>query len=77
MEGFLYFMGINFVLTFVAAILCVCFAPTAAGPGIPEIKAYLNGVDTPNMYGATVLFVKVSLLEEIARLLSIFFNTML
>jgi len=37
----------------------VCFAPTAAGPGIPEIKAYLNGVDTPNMFGATTLIVKV------------------
>ena len=62
LRGFLYFTGINFLLTFVASILCVCFAPTAAGPGIPEIKAYLNGVDTPNMYGATTLFVKVSLL---------------
>lgn len=37
----------------------MCFAPTAAGPGIPEIKAYLNGVDTPNMYGASTLIVKV------------------
>lgn len=62
LTGFLYFTGINFLLTFFAAILCVCFAPTAAGPGIPEIKAYLNGVDTPNMYGATTLFVKVSFL---------------
>jgi len=59
LTGFLYFTGVNFILTFVASILCVCFAPTAAGPGIPEIKAYLNGVDTPNMYGATTLFVKV------------------
>lgn len=59
LTGFLYFTGANFILTFVASILCVCFAPTAAGPGIPEIKAYLNGVDTPNMYGATTLFVKV------------------
>ncbi|CAA2990231.1 chloride channel CLC-b, partial [Olea europaea subsp. europaea] len=41
------------------AILCVCFAPTAARPGILEIKAYLNGVDTPNMYGATTLMVKI------------------
>ncbi|KAK7271107.1 hypothetical protein RJT34_26735 [Clitoria ternatea] len=57
--GFLYFTGTNFILTFIAAILCVCFAPTAAGPGIPEIKAYLNGVDTPNMFGATTLFVKI------------------
>lgn len=60
LTGFLYFTAINFILTFVAAILCVCFAPTAAGPGIPEIKAYLNGVDTPNMFGATTLIVKVS-----------------
>ena len=51
--------GVNFSLTLVAALLCVCFAPTAAGPGIPEIKAYLNGVDTPNMFGATTLLVKV------------------
>lgn len=57
--GFAYFAGANFVLTLIAALLCVCFAPTAAGPGIPEIKAYLNGVDTPNMFGATTLFVKI------------------
>lgn len=59
LQGFLYFTGANFVLTLVAAVLCVCFAPTAAGPGIPEIKAYLNGVDTPNMFGATTLIVKI------------------
>lgn len=59
--GFIYMAGANFLLTLVAAVLCVCFAPTAAGPGIPEIKAYLNGVDTPNMFGATTLIVKVPL----------------
>uniref|UniRef100_A0A5B7C227 Chloride channel protein n=1 Tax=Davidia involucrata TaxID=16924 RepID=A0A5B7C227_DAVIN len=57
--GFIYFTGANFALTMVATVLCVCFAPTAAGPGIPEIKAYLNGVDTPNMFGATTLIVKI------------------
>ncbi|KAL6623157.1 hypothetical protein ACP70R_033036 [Stipagrostis hirtigluma subsp. patula] len=57
--GFFYFTGVNFALTFVAAVLCVVFAPTAAGPGIPEIKAYLNGVDTPNMFGAPQLIVKI------------------
>ncbi|GMP29647.1 hypothetical protein CsSME_00004656 [Camellia sinensis var. sinensis] len=57
--GFIFFTGVNFILTMVAAVLCVCFAPTAAGPGIPEIKAYLNGVDTPNMFGATTLIVKI------------------
>ncbi|KAK1677078.1 hypothetical protein QYE76_037926 [Lolium multiflorum] len=57
--GFFYFSGFNLALTFVAAVLCVVFAPTAAGPGIPEIKAYLNGVDTPNMFGAPQLIVKI------------------
>lgn len=61
MMGFMVMAGANFVLTLVAAVLCVWFAPTAAGPGIPEIKAYLNGVDTPNMFGATELIVKVLL----------------
>ena len=59
LAGFIYFTTANFLLTLVASALCVCFAPTAAGPGIPEIKAYLNGVDTPNMFGATTLMVKV------------------
>ncbi|KAJ3671890.1 hypothetical protein LUZ60_007969 [Juncus effusus] len=57
--GFAYFTVINMILTLFATVLCVVFAPTAAGPGIPEIKAYLNGVDTPNMYGASVLIVKI------------------
>ncbi|WOH05012.1 hypothetical protein DCAR_0624424 [Daucus carota subsp. sativus] len=59
LAGFIYFTTANFLLTLVASALCVCFAPTAAGPGIPEIKAYLNGVDTPNMFGATTLMVKI------------------
>ncbi|GMQ03246.1 hypothetical protein CsSME_00049122 [Camellia sinensis var. sinensis] len=61
--GFIFFTGVNFILTMVAAVLCVCFTPTAAGPGIPEIKAYLNGVDTPNMFGATTLIVKMLVLD--------------
>ncbi|KAJ0694360.1 putative CBS domain, chloride channel, voltage gated, chloride channel, core [Helianthus annuus] len=59
MMGFFYMTAVNFVLTLFATLLCVFFAPNAAGPGIPEIKAYLNGVDTPDMYGATTMFVKI------------------
>nr|XP_043614679.1 chloride channel protein CLC-a-like [Erigeron canadensis] len=59
MMGFLFMTGVNFILTLSATLLVVFFAPTAAGPGIPEIKAYLNGVDTPNMYGASTMFVKI------------------
>ncbi|GMP57510.1 hypothetical protein CsSME_00021574 [Camellia sinensis var. sinensis] len=61
--GFIFFTGVNFILTMVAAVLCVCFTPTAVGPGIPEIKAYLDGVDTPNMFGATTLIVKMLVLD--------------
>ncbi|XP_020246030.1 chloride channel protein CLC-a-like isoform X2 [Asparagus officinalis] len=57
--GFLYFMLANLGLTAFASFLCVRYAPTAAGPGIPEIKAYLNGVDTPNMFGMSTLIVKI------------------
>ncbi|KAL5581360.1 hypothetical protein UlMin_013802 [Ulmus minor] len=57
--GLVYFTAVNFLLTLSATVLCVCFAPTAAGPGIPEIKAYLNGVDTPDMFGASTLIVKI------------------
>ena len=63
LTGLLIFTGANLGLTLVATILVVVFAPTAAGPGIPEIKAYLNGVDTPNMFGATTMIVKVLLLR--------------
>ncbi|KAJ0526009.1 putative chloride channel, voltage gated, chloride channel, core [Helianthus annuus] len=59
MMGFFLMTGVNFVLTLMSTLLVVFFAPTAAGPGIPEIKAYLNGVDTPNMYGASTMFVKI------------------
>ena len=59
--GLISLTGANFLLTLSATVLVVFLAPTAAGPGIPEIKAYLNGIDTPNMYGAPTLFVKVSL----------------
>ncbi|GMP64128.1 hypothetical protein CsSME_00025551 [Camellia sinensis var. sinensis] len=61
--GFIFFAGVNFILTMVAVVLCLCFTPTAAGPGIPEIKAYLNGVDIPNMFGATTLIVKMLVLD--------------
>ncbi|KAL2935570.1 Chloride channel protein CLC-b [Bienertia sinuspersici] len=57
--GLITLTGANFLLTLSSTMLVVFFAPTAAGPGIPEIKAYLNGIDTPNMYGAPTLLVKI------------------
>ncbi|PHT47912.1 Chloride channel protein CLC-a [Capsicum baccatum] len=42
-----------------AAFLTVYFAPTTSGPRVSKINAYINGVDTPIMLGATALFVKL------------------
>jgi chloride channel 7 len=42
-----------------AAVLTVFVAPAAAGSGIPEVKAYLNGVDAPNIFSLKTLLVKV------------------
>lgn len=47
------------VLAIAAAALCAYIAPAAAGSGIPEVKAYLNGVDAYSMLAPRTLFVKV------------------
>ncbi|XP_057485771.1 chloride channel protein CLC-d-like isoform X2 [Actinidia eriantha] len=44
--GFVVYMLINLVLVFSSTYIITQFAPAAAGSGIPEIKGYLNGVDT-------------------------------
>ena len=48
------------VLAIAASALCAYVAPAAAGSGIPEIKAYLNGVDAPSILAPATLFVKVN-----------------
>jgi len=49
-------------LATVAGSLCAFIAPSAAGSGIPEVKAYLNGVDAPSILAPATLFVKVNVL---------------
>ncbi|KAJ0780344.1 putative chloride channel, voltage gated, chloride channel, core [Helianthus annuus] len=51
--------GCNVVLATCAAVLCAYIAPSAAGSGIPEVKAYLNGVDAHSILAPSTLFVKV------------------
>ena len=48
------------VLAIAAAVLCAYIAPSAAGSGIPEVKAYLNGIDAHSILAPSTLFVKVS-----------------
>ncbi|XP_078440813.1 chloride channel C [Wolffia australiana] len=57
--GFLVFAGCNVVLAASAAALCAYLAPAAAGSGIPEVKAYLNGVDAHSILAPSTLFVKI------------------
>ncbi|KAF9607604.1 hypothetical protein IFM89_037532 [Coptis chinensis] len=46
LAGFIVYILINLALVFSSVFIVTQFAPAAAGSGIPEIKGYLNGVDT-------------------------------
>jgi chloride channel 7 len=41
--GLIVYIAFNAALVFSSAFIVTQFAPAAAGSGIPEIKAYLNG----------------------------------
>ncbi|XP_028793268.1 chloride channel protein CLC-c [Neltuma alba] len=57
--AFVALAGCNIGLAAAAGSLCAFIAPAAAGSGIPEVKAYLNGIDAHNILAPTTLFVKV------------------
>eukprot|EP00249_Psilotum_nudum_P011129 c22979_g1_i1 orf=744-3236(-) len=57
--AFAIFGGSNLLLVLFAAVLCAYFSPSAAGSGIPEAKAYLNGIDAPNILAPKTLVVKI------------------
>ncbi|CAA3008089.1 chloride channel CLC-c-like [Olea europaea subsp. europaea] len=58
-QAFAAFAGLNMILAICAAALCAFIAPAAAGSGIPEVKAYLNGVDGHSILAPSTLFVKI------------------
>ncbi|CAI8593484.1 unnamed protein product [Vicia faba] len=58
-EAFLVYAGLNMGLAAAAAALCAFIAPSAAGSGIPEVKAYLNGIDAHSILAPSTLFVKI------------------
>ncbi|XP_068652717.1 chloride channel protein CLC-c-like [Aristolochia californica] len=58
-EAFITYAGCNVLLAACAAALCAYIAPAAAGSGIPEVKAYLNGVDSHSILAPSTLFVKI------------------
>ncbi|XP_075089851.1 chloride channel protein CLC-c-like [Nicotiana tabacum] len=58
-RAFAAFAGCNVVLATCAAALCALIAPAAAGSGIPEVKAYLNGIDAHSILAPSTLLVKI------------------
>ncbi|KAL8105141.1 chloride channel protein CLC-d isoform X1 [Apium graveolens] len=44
--GFIVYVLINLALVYSSVYIITQFAPAAAGSGIPELKGYLNGIDT-------------------------------
>ncbi|OMP01132.1 Cystathionine beta-synthase, core [Corchorus olitorius] len=58
-KAFAAYAGCNLALAAAAASLCAFIAPAAAGSGIPEVKAYLNGVDAYSILAPSTLFVKI------------------
>ncbi|KAK9706221.1 hypothetical protein RND81_07G111700 [Saponaria officinalis] len=58
--AFFVFTGYNLGLTLFASLITALIAPAAAGSGIPEVKAYLNGVDVPEIFSLKTLIVKIS-----------------
>ncbi|KAL0716434.1 hypothetical protein Bca4012_065756 [Brassica carinata] len=57
--GFFVFTVTNLILTLFASVITAFVAPAAAGSGIPEVKAYLNGVDAPEIFSFRTLVVKI------------------
>ncbi|KAI4979611.1 hypothetical protein ZWY2020_016364 [Hordeum vulgare] len=57
--AFWVFAGANLALLLLATAITASVSPAAGGSGIPEVKAYLNGVDAPNIFSLRTLAVKV------------------
>mmetsp|Transcript_31646 Transcript_31646/g.56813 ORF Transcript_31646/g.56813 Transcript_31646/m.56813 type:complete len:826 (-) Transcript_31646:928-3405(-) len=51
---------VNVGLAGLSSLLVVVLEPTAAGSGVPEVIATLNGIDVPGVFSARPLFVKLA-----------------
>ncbi|KAJ0746597.1 putative chloride channel, voltage gated, chloride channel, core [Helianthus annuus] len=57
--AFFLFAAVNLGLTLFAVLITTLIAPETTGSGIPEVKAYLNGVDAPAIFSFRTLIIKV------------------
>ncbi|XP_051121872.1 putative chloride channel-like protein CLC-g isoform X2 [Andrographis paniculata] len=58
-NAFIVFSMSNLCLSLLAVLFTSLVAPETAGSGIPEVKAYLNGVDAPAIFSFRTLLVKI------------------
>jgi hypothetical protein len=56
--SFFFFLTMNVSLAAAASAVTVLFAPAAAGSGIGDVKAFLNGVDVPGLLWGSTLAVR-------------------
>lgn len=56
---FFTYAAVNLSLALVSAALCLFLAPEATGSGIPQVKAYLNGIRVRRFSCAKLFFVKI------------------
>lgn len=59
MAGWLTFTLATTACTLFAVCCCLYIAPAAAGSGIPDVMAYLNGVDVPAVLSFRTLVAKI------------------
>ena len=57
--AFLFYAAANTALVCSSAVIVSGYAPAAAGSGIPEIKGYLNGIDSPGLLLVRTLVGKI------------------
>jgi hypothetical protein len=49
----------NMILALLSSAMCVYYGPNAIGSGIPEVKAYLNGVRVPSFADMSTFLTKI------------------
>lgn len=57
--SFILYATFNCILVLSAVLITLTLGPAAAGSGISEVKAYLNGVDVPGIFHLRTLVAKL------------------
>ncbi len=58
MMAYTWYAAFDLFLVLFSASICIFLAPAAVGSGIPDVKAYLNGIDIPHALSGRTLMAK-------------------